>query len=106
MEIIRDTIRGYNYNVEDIIYVEVIEKQADRKLEFSWGFKGYDKEYLFGVSTKYKSFEEQIDEFFSNGGIYDAIYNRCRDIVIDSDFKDIEEDIVILAKKYMDLLRG
>lgn len=104
MNISRDVIRGYSFNIEDLIILEVIEMVAEKVVEFRWSFYGYsDLNYLVGVSSEDASFEEHIEKLMGNGCIYNYILYKCKSIVTEN--KE-EEEIINLAKKYIELFEG
>lgn len=104
MNILRDEIRGYSFNIENLIIVEVVEAVAEKVIEFRWNFYGYsDLNYLVGASTEDVSFEEHIEKLIGSGYIYNHLLDKCKSIVMED--KE-EEGIINLAKKYIELFEG
>lgn len=104
MNISRDVIRGYSFNIEDLITLEVVEMVAEKVVEFRWSFYGYaDLNYLVGFSSEDISFEEHIERLMGNGYIYNHLLSKCKSIVMED---EAEEGMIILAKKYIELFEG
>lgn len=104
MNISRDEIRGYSFNIEDLIILEVVETIAEKVVEFRWNFYGYcDLNYIVGVSSEDISFEEHIEKLIGSGYIYNHLLDKCKTIVMED---EEEEGIINLAKKYIELFEG
>ena len=104
MNVLRDEIRGYSFNIENLIILEVVEMVAEKVVEFRWSFYGYsDLNYLVGVSSEDVSFEEHIERLMGNGYIYNYLLSKCKLIVMED---EAEEGKIILAKKYIELFQG